>query len=87
MIAAECPDRAVGDLPEMAGGYSRSMSTVEQQQGRRRGGGEGRRGGGEGGEPLRGRAGGGGCLPPLKGKQGIQEGTSSFKSRDSYAVD
>lgn len=33
MIAAECPDRAVGDLPEMAGGYRRSMSGVVEQRG------------------------------------------------------
>lgn len=32
MIAAECPDRAVGDLPDMAGGYSRSMSAVERER-------------------------------------------------------
>ncbi len=29
MIAAECPDRAVGLLPEIAGGYRRSMSGLE----------------------------------------------------------
>ena len=49
IIAAECPDRAVGDLPEMAGGYSRSMSAVRANGPvGDHGGGEARRNGGKG---------------------------------------
>ena len=38
MMAAECPDRAVGDLPEIAGGYRRSMSMMERDRRHRIGG-------------------------------------------------
>lgn len=33
IMAVECPDLAVGDLPDIAGGYKRSMSAVDTRRG------------------------------------------------------